>query len=147
MAVWRWLIDSAGVVLLAVLLYGLLLIIRRRWLARSGGTFELSVRTRPTDSGRGWILGVGRYEADALEWFRVFSLWPRPKRRYRRDQVSFRGQRAPTESESYALYAGHVVVVCSTATGDLELAMSPDSLTGFQSWLEAAPPSDPALGR
>ena len=147
MAVWRWLIDSAGVVLLAVLLYGLLLIIRRRWLARSGGTFELSVRTRPADSGRGWILGVGRYEADALEWFRVFSLWPRPKRRYLRGQITFRVQRAPTESESYALYAGHVVVLCSSAHGDLELAMSPDSLTGFQSWLEAAPPSDPALGR
>ena len=147
MAVWRWLIDSAGVVLLLALLYGLLLIVRRRWLSRSGGTFELSVRTRPTDNGRGWVLGVGRYEADALEWFRVFSLWPRAKRRYRRGEINYRTQRAPTESESYALYAGHVVVVCSTADGEVELAMSPASLTGFQSWLEAAPPSDPALGR
>lgn len=147
MAVWRWLIDSAGVLLLVIVLYGALLIIRRRWLARGGGTFELSARTRPTDSGRGWVLGVGRYDADALEWFRVFSLWPGPKRRYRRDEVTFRGQRGPTEAESYSLYAGHVVVVCSTPSGDFELAMSPASLTGFQSWLEAAPPSDPALGR
>ena len=102
MAVWRWLIDSAGVVLLLALLYGLLLIVRRRWLSRSGGTFELSVRTRPTDNGRGWVLGVGRYEADALEWFRVFSLWPRAKRRYRRGEISYRSQRTPTPMSTSA---------------------------------------------
>lgn len=147
MAVWRWLIDSAGVVLLAILLYGALLILRRRWLARSGGTFELSIRTGSTVSGRGWVLGVGRYEAEALEWFRVFSLWPRAKRRYRRGDITLIGQRPPTESESFSLYAGHVVIVCRVPAGELELALSPASLTGFQSWLEAAPPSDPALGR
>lgn len=147
MAVWRWLIDSAGVVLLAALLYGLLLILRRRWLARGGGTFELSVRTGERTGGRGWVLGVGRYDADSLEWFRVFSLWPRPRRRYRRSQIDLISQRAPTEAESFSLYAGHVVIVCQMPTGDVELAMSPASLTGFQAWLEAAPPSDPALGR
>ncbi len=46
----------------------------------------------------------------------------------------------PEASEEYALYAGHVVVVCSTPRGGVELAMSPSSLTGLQSWLEAGPP-------
>ena len=34
----------------------------------------------------------------------------------------------------------HVVVSLDTPSGPLELAMSPDSLMGFQSWLEAMPP-------
>ena len=43
-------------------------------------------------------------------------------------------------AEEFALYAGHVVVVCRTPRGEAELAMSPSSLTGLQSWLEAGPP-------
>ena len=39
-----------------------------------------------------------------------------------------------------SLFADHVVVTCSTPDGEVELAMSPSSLMGFQSWLEAAPP-------
>src|SRR5690348_2704788 len=147
MALWRWLGDSAGVLLLIALLYGLALIIRRRWLARAGGTFELSVRIRTRLGGAGWVLGVGRYVDDALQWYRVFSLWPRPKRTYRRHQIDLRAQRQPGEDESHALYAGHVVIVLETPTGPVELALSPASLTGFKSWMEAAPPSDPAIKR
>lgn len=145
MTVWRWVADVAAVIVLIALCYGGALILRRRWLSRSGGTFELSVRTGARLAGRGWVLGLGRYEADALVWFRIFSLWPRPKRTLRRGQLRFVSQRQPTGPESFSLYAGHVVVACSTPWGELELAMSPGALTGFTSWLEAAPPGDPAL--
>jgi hypothetical protein len=77
MPVWEWLADSAGVLLFLVLLYGVALVVRRRWISRNGGTFEFSVRVRPGRAGRGWILGVGRYTGDDLEWFRIFSLAPR----------------------------------------------------------------------
>ena len=43
-------------------------------------------------------------------------------------------------AEQMSLYAGHVIVSCSTPSGPVELAMSEASLTGFQSWLEAGPP-------
>lgn len=146
MAAWQWLADSAGVVLLLVLGYGLLLVLRRRWLSRDGGTFELSLRLRSSRlAARGWVLGLGRYDEDALEWFRIFTLWPRAKRRWRRGELRFVSQREPSGQESFSLYAGHVVVVCATPTGELELAMSPAALTGLQSWLEAAPPGDPAV--
>ena len=40
-----------------------------------------------------------------------------------------------------SLYGDHVVVICRAPGGeDVELAMSPSSLMGFQAWLEAAPP-------
>ncbi|MGH3414453.1 MAG: DUF2550 domain-containing protein [Marmoricola sp.] len=143
MAVWQWLVDSAGVLLLIVLGYGVLLVLRRRWLSRGGGTFELSVRTGGRMSGRGWVLGMGRYDADDLEWFRIFSLWPAPKRRWRRDDLRLVAERQPQGAESFSLYAGHVVTSMAIPAGTVEMAMSPAALTGLRSWLEAGPPRDP----
>ena len=140
MPVWQWLLDSAGVVLLVAVLFGALLVVRRRVLSRHGGTFELSVRESHQVEGRGWVLGMGRYREDSLEWYRIFSPLPRPKRAWRRNDLKVISQREPDGAEEFALYAGHVVVVCLTPRGEAELAMSPSSLTGLQSWLEAGPP-------
>lgn len=148
MAVWQWLLDSAGSVLLVVLAYAVCLVGRRRLLSRNGGTFELSVRisarvsgrARPAQAGRGWVLGLGRYADEQLQWFRIFSLSPRPRRSWIRSQLHITGQREPEGAEAFALYGGHVVVGCETPTGPVELAMSPSALTGFSAWLEAAPP-------
>lgn len=140
MPVWQWLLDSAGAVLFVVLAFGVLLVLRRRVLSRHGGTFELSVRDPDQPAGRGWVLGLGRYREDSLEWFRIFSPLPVAKRAWRRNDLTLVSQRLPDEGEEYALYAGSVVVVCATPRGAAELAMSPSSLTGLQSWLEAGPP-------
>jgi hypothetical protein len=140
MPLWQLLLDAAGAVLVLVILYGVALIVRRRLLARHGGTFELSYRVRSERAGRGWLLGLGRYSGDALEWFRIFSLSPRPKRVWERDTLSYVDRREPEGRERMSLYPDHVVVVCSTPAGTLELAMSPSSLTGLQAWLEAGPP-------
>ena len=140
MSAWQWLLDSAGVVLLLVILYGLLLVVRRRVLSRHGGTFELSVRVRPSEAGRGWVLGLGRYREERLEWFRIFSPSPRPRRVWQRAQLHITGQREPSGPEAFALYGGHVVVECRTSDGPVELAMSSSELTGFSSWLESGPP-------
>jgi hypothetical protein len=140
MPVWQWLLDSAGVVLLLVLVYGLLLVARRRVIARNGGTFELSVRVRPSQAGRGWVLGIGRYRDEQLEWFRIFSPAPRPRSRWARADLSIVAQRDPEGAEAFALYGGHRIVRCRTREGTVELAMSQSALTGFSSWLEAAPP-------
>lgn len=144
MPLWQILLDGAGVLLLCVLLYGLALIVRRRMLSRHGGTFELSYRVRSTRAGRGWLLGLGRYSGDSLEFFRVFSLSPRPKRVWARRSLHYESWRAPEGPEQMSLYADHVVVACRSAHGEVELAMSQSSLLGFQSWLEAAPPETPA---
>jgi hypothetical protein len=140
MPLWQWLLDAVGVLLGLVLLYGIALIVRRRLLSRHGGTFELSYRVRSERAGRGWLLGLGRYSGDTLEWFRIFSLSPRPKRVWQRAFLSFDSRRDPHGAEQLSLYPDHVVVRCATPDGVLELAMGPSSLTGFQSWLEAGPP-------
>ena len=132
---WQWLVDVAGVLLLLIVVYALALVVRRRVLARHGGTFELSHRV-----SRGWLLGFGRYSGEALEWFRIFSLSPRPKARWQRDELTYDGRREPLGAEQTSLYPDHLVIRCQTARGVVELAMSEASLTGFQSWLEARPP-------
>lgn len=140
MAWWQWVIDAAGVLLLLALLYGLALVVRRRVISRHGGTFELSHRVRPHGDGRGWTLGLGRYSGERLEWFRVFSLNPRPTRVWARESLSYDGSREAVGAERMALYPDHVVMRCQTRDGEVELAMSQASLTGFQSWVEARPP-------
>jgi hypothetical protein len=138
--IWEWLLESAAIVLLFVLLLGISLVIRRRWFSRHGGTFELSYRAHPTAHGSGWLLGLGRYADDRLEWFRFFSLSPRPKKVWNRTTLAYVDRRDPDGGELLSLYPGHVVIRCDTPTGAVELALNPSSLTGFQSWLEAAPP-------
>ena len=140
MPVWQWLLDAAGVLVGLVLLYGIALVVRRRVLSRNGGTFELSYRARPQKAGRGWLLGLGRYSGESLEWFRIFSLSPRPKRVWRRSELTYTARRSPQGAEQVSLYPEHVVVSCATPTGELELAMGESALMGFQSWLEAGPP-------
>src|SRR3954451_12499942 len=140
MSGWQWLLDSAGVALVVLTCYGLLLVVRRRVLSRNGGTFELSLRVRSSEAGRGWVLGLGRYREERLEWFRIFSPSPRPRRTWQRSVLEITGQREPTGAEAFALYGGHLVVECRTPRGPVELAMSPSALTGFSSWLESGPP-------
>lgn len=137
---WLAVLDVVGLVLALVLLAGVALLVRRRLISRSVGTFELSHRLRGARPGRGWVLGVGRYTGEKLEWFRVFSLSPRPKCVWQRDEIAYEGRRAQQGNESGALYSDHVVVVCRTPSGELELAMSESSLMGFQSWVESGPP-------
>lgn len=144
MPAWQWAVDIAAVVLVFVLLYGLALVLRRRWLSREGGSFELSVRLRADQPGRGWVLGLGRYRGDDLEWFRIFTLALRPRVLWSRSELSYSARRDPSEEERHSLYADQVVVVCEAADGPVELAMSHASLVGFQSWLEAGPPGQRA---
>jgi len=142
MAWWEWLLDVAVVLLVIVILYGIGLMVRRRLLSRHGGTFELSHRVRGGRPGRGWLLGLGRYSGGQLEWFRIFSLSPRPKRVWDRAHLSYLSSRTPAGLEQMSLYPDHVVVECaSQSDGDtVELAMSPASLIGFQAWLESRNP-------
>ena len=140
MPLWQWLLNAAGVLFGLVLLYGIALIVRRRVLARHGGTFELSYRVRPERVGRGWLLGIGRYSGETLQWFRIFSLSPRPREVWHRSALSYEGRREPEGVERVSLYPDHLIVLCRSAGAEIELAMSLPSVLGFQSWLESGPP-------
>lgn len=134
---------SEWVALVVLLLVGLPIIFlaaRRRWLSRAGGVFDASLRLTTTTPGAGWVLGVGRYSGDNLEWFRVFSPSLRPKVIFPRSISHAGAQRDPDPIEAVAL-GDQRILTMEFADGDaMELAMSVASLTGLLSWLESAPP-------
>jgi hypothetical protein len=90
--------------------------------------------------GKGWAYGIARYNGDQIEWFRVFSYAPRPRRFLERNRIEVLQRREPEGEEELALLSDAVVLACSLHGTRVELAMSEDALTGFLAWLEAAPP-------
>lgn len=140
MAEWMWALVVLAVTVLLGVLYAFALVMRRRSLSHSGGAFELSLH-RPTARGaHGWQLGLGRYVGDELQYFRIFSVWPRPAHVWNRRVCQFDGQRPATESERLALYPGQVIATIISGGVAVELAMAPEALVALQSWLEARPP-------
>jgi hypothetical protein len=119
------------------------LVARRLRLLRSGGV-HTALRTRLDASGKGWHLGVGRYKGDEFAWYRVLSLRSGPDRVIRRPGLEIADRRDPDGAESYGMPAGARVVRfrnrSASTDPEVEIAMGPDALTGFLSWLESAPP-------
>ena len=115
-------------------------LLRRVLLHRGGGTIELSLQLKTPGHGRGWVNGVGRFAGDELQWYRVFSLSPRPRRCYSRRDLRVLTRRDPSGGEHRALLEGAVVMECVSSGGRVDLAMSRSAVTGFLAWLEAVPP-------
>jgi len=90
--------------------------------------------------GRGWSYGIAQYGADRVDWFRIFSYAYRPAAVLTRRELDVIGRRAPEGTEELALFPGWTILDCRLGAGYAELALSEDALTGFLSWLEAAPP-------
>jgi uncharacterized protein DUF2550 len=131
-------VITGTVLVLALIVLGWLTVRRLRAL-RSGGV-HASLRTRLDPSGKGWHLGVGRYQGDEFVWFRVLSLRLGPDRVIHRSGLEIADRRDPSGAESVGMPPGSRVLRVSAAGGAIEIAMSPDALTGFLSWLESAPP-------
>jgi uncharacterized protein DUF2550 len=131
-----------GAVLLLVAAVLVWLALRRLRALRSGGV-HAALRTRLDDSGKGWHLGVGRYQGDEFVWFRVLSLRPGPDRIISRSALEIADRRDPSSPELYTMPPSSRVLRFRETGSDeveIEIAMSPDTLTGFLSWLESAPP-------
>ncbi|MDI5962688.1 DUF2550 domain-containing protein [Streptomyces sp. SL13] len=142
-------LELLGTLLVLVALGLFVFGLRRRLIQRPGGTFDCSLRVpaepsadpaTPLPGGKGWVYGVARYSGDRIEWFRVFSYAPRPRRVLDRAAIEVVERRTPQGEEELALLSDAVVLVCEHRGDRLELAMSEDALTGFLAWLEAAPP-------
>ncbi|NRQ50077.1 DUF2550 domain-containing protein [Aeromicrobium stalagmiti] len=140
MPLWWWLVDALAFVVAALVLLVVGLLVRRRVLARSGGTFEMSVNRGADAQASGWMLGLAVYRDTELEWFRTFSLSMRPRYRFTRGDVRIDGRREPVGHEVHAIHAGHLIVGTQNASGVQQFAMSPNALTGLLSWLESSPP-------
>ncbi|GAA4417261.1 DUF2550 domain-containing protein [Actinokineospora soli] len=131
--------DVVVIALALVLVVLLLLVARRVRLLRMGGV-HVAIRTRVDDSGKGWHLGVGRYQGDEFAWFRAFSLRAGPNLMIHRDGLEIADRRDPARAEVPVVPLGSRILRVEVGDTRYEIAMGPDALTGFLSWLESAPP-------
>ncbi len=115
---------------------------RRVQLGRAGGV-EVALRRRAGGGGgaaRGWRLGIGRYRGDAFAWYGLSGLRTRPDVVLDRAELEITDRRSPTDAEELLVPPSATVLGCRDQIEQVELAMSPDALTGFLSWLQAGPP-------
>ena len=132
-------VEVLGAVAVALLIVIVLIALRRRVVQR-GGSFDCSLRLKRKLFGQGWALGVARYTGDQIEWYRVFSMSLRPKQVLPRQRLKIVGRREPEYPETLAIMSGHVILECTEAGSEVDLAMSIEAVTGFVAWLEAGPP-------
>lgn len=140
MPLWLWGVDALALGVVLVAGGAVLVVIRRRTIAGRRGTFDLSVKRRGEAAAHGWVLGVGSFRGDTLNWYRTFSFAWWPGHRFRRGELEVLGRRAPTGTEVYALDADDVVIEVRHRSGVRLMAMSASSLNGLQAWLESKPP-------
>jgi hypothetical protein len=133
-------LTGIGIGVLVVVVGLAVLFLRRGFIARSGGTIELSWRLSSVMSGRGWSPGIGRFAGDQLRWYRMFSYSVRPRRTLSRCALAIVSRRVPEGPERLVLSSDWVIVRCTSDGSSIEIAMAQATLAGFLSWIEAVPP-------
>lgn len=118
----------------------LVLVLRRFVLTRPIGSFDCSLRGVTGRPPYRWALGVARYEVDRLDWFRVFTMSPRPGRSLSRARLMIVDRREPVSDEAQVVLPGAVILRCAYGSTLLELGMSSLAADGLAAWLESAPP-------
>lgn len=132
MTVLGWVLLSLGAVLLLVVL----LASRLRTLTRRVGSFDcrLPVADDVPDRVRA---GIAQYGVGRLDWWRFWSLSPRPAKSWQRSELVIVTRTEVTIPGRTGIY----LVRCAYRGEDLEMQMSMDAYAGLRSWLEAAPPA------
>jgi hypothetical protein len=133
-------LEVFGICVVALLVLLFAIFFRTRLLMQGGGTIRLQVRVSTMVPGRGWSSGVGQFVGDELRFHRMFSLGVRPKRTLDRDGLIVEERRLPAGPERLTMPGHWIVIRVATRGEQLEIAMAESTVTGFFSWLEAAPP-------
>lgn len=133
-------LEIFGICVVALVVFLAAIFIRRRLLMAGGGTIRLQVRVSTMVPGRGWSSGIGQFVGHELRFHRMFSFGVRPKRVLDRRTLSVGRQRLPEGPERLTMPGHWVIVLCTTGSSRLEIAMAESTVTGFLSWLEAGPP-------
>ncbi|SCF49425.1 Protein of unknown function (DUF2550) [Micromonospora matsumotoense] len=133
-------VEGIGIGIAVILVAVLILFVRRALVTRSGGIIRLSVRVTTVLDGRGWSPGFARFVGDQLRWYRMFSFALRPKRVLSRKELMVERRRLPEGQERLSMPSDWVILRCTSQHAPVEIAMARSTVTGFSSWLEAAPP-------
>jgi hypothetical protein len=136
-------VDLVSIGLLIILVVLVAFLLRLALVRRGGATVDCGLRL-PHPAGR-WRLGLARYTADDLEWFRLVSVSYRPTWTFVRSSIEISGRRNPRGAELLAVPHGAVAITCNVITRqgddlDVEFAISETAMTGFLAWIESSAP-------
>ncbi len=144
-----WQISALALLIVAVLMIAS--VAGRRYLLARQGAIDLCWRDQLTPDGRGWYLGLAKFDGPDLHLYRSFSLLPLPNRTLHRTEMTLGTRRWPIGTETDLLPQGAMITRCTVGPADrktqLELGMSAEAGTGLRSWLESVPPSNRSTGR
>ena len=126
-------LEIFGICIVALFAVLLAIFIRRRLLMAGGGTIRLQVRVSTMVPGRGWSSGIGQFVGDELRFHRMFSFGVRPKRVLDRRTLSVGRRRLPGGPERLTMPGHWVILLCTTGSSQLEIAMAESTVTGFLS--------------
>ncbi len=136
---------SVGVLVVAFAVIVGLGLTRVHSLNRRVGSFACAVRPLAVSSGLRstpgpeapmWSQGVAHYGVGRLDWWRIWSLAPRPAQVWDRSDLVILGREGMEAVGRPDLFE----VRCRHRGTEFELAMSRDAYAGMMSWLESAPP-------
>lgn len=123
-------IVTVGVLAVAAFVF------RLRTLGSRVGSFECALRT-PS----GWASGIAHYGADALHWYRLISLSPRPDESWPRSAIEVR-RRSARDPEAAADSVRIYDVTLDVNGVEIGLAMRSGQYSGLSSWLESQAPRE-----
>jgi hypothetical protein len=136
-------VEVLAVLFVALCVAAVAIPMRRHLIRRGGGTFDCAVRLQPPSvlgDASGWSFAIGRYRDLTVELYRVFSYAPRPRTSLARRGFDVTGRREAAGEETRTLLPGWSVLECVAGGEAVELAMSPEAMMAFLTWVEAAPP-------
>jgi len=126
-----------GCLFLVVFVLGAVFV-RRRLIARGKPLTVCAFRESGDDP---WRLGLVRYGATGLEWFKLAGISLRPARRWERALLQFdAAQTMEADERPEVLVRGAIKVDCSYRGARFEIALAEAPYTALRSWLEASPP-------
>jgi hypothetical protein len=124
----------AGVLVLLAVGVLAFIFVRRRMLAAGRLLMVAAVR----HPGRGYRLGLLRFDAGRLQWFTLVGPSMRPREEWERVRLELEAPGAPREVVAGMPEA--VEVTCHYGSETFQLALAPTAYTAVRSWLESAPP-------
>ncbi|MEP7764071.1 DUF2550 domain-containing protein [Sanguibacter sp. 25GB23B1] len=134
MRILLWCVVGLLVAVLALAAWGFS---RLRAVSGQPGSFESAWRGAGLDVCTGWQAGFAVYQDDRLDWWRSWSLRPRPQRQWLREELAVISRSEITDPEAPDLW----LVRCRCDDATFDLTMSDGAYAGFSSWLESAPPN------
>lgn len=127
-------------VLVGVLALVLLLVVWRFARLHASGT-QVALRRLPASGIHGWRIGIFRYSAGNIYYYKLRSLFPMADAIFVRSKVDIRGKREVKDEETSFLSEEEKIMVFNHAGVDYEVQFPHRGAMAFTSWIESAPDS------